>query len=224
MIQNHLLQILSLVLMEYKPRMTQRQIHNEKVRVLKKIKPLPAKYHLLGQYSSYKKELKEAGLKNKGTETFAKIVLNCENKKWDGVSLILKTGKRLKRKCGQIRINFKKSPKTIRNITDIGHNNLIIDIYPKQDISLELNTIDFSGKKSRKQVKFLFSKESEFGPNTIDEYSILLEEAIKGNKTLFARDDEIRESWKIVGKINRIKKRCKMVIYKDHTDPEKVKN
>lgn len=214
MIQNHLLQVLSLILMERPLKLESKRIHDEKVRILKNIEVLEAGNHLIGQYKSYK-------AKGSRTETFARIVLNCRTKQWDGVKLVLRTGKRLKRKYGQIRINFKAIPEDFVNgLEGVRDNKIIIDIYPKQDVTIWLNTRNPLVYEKTEAAKFEFCRECEFGPNTADEYATLLEEVVRGDKTLFTRSDEVKESWRIVDKIEKMKKKIKFLRYKDCSEPE----
>jgi len=223
MIQSHLLQALSLLLMEESLSFEVNKIHDEKVKVLKNIKILTADRCLLGQYEGYRKEQEKAGLKMNKIETFAKIELNCKTKRWDGVKLVLRTGKKLKRKFGQIRINFKPIHNSVsRNFIGINNNKIIIDIYPKQDVVISMNTNTPEQNNEVKPVKFEFCRECEFGPNTTNEYAILLNEIIRGDKTLFTRSDEVRESWRIVEDIVKIRKKIKFVIYKDNSEPEDI--
>ncbi|MAG76033.1 MAG: glucose-6-phosphate dehydrogenase [Colwelliaceae bacterium] len=216
MVQNHLLQVLSLVLMDLPKSLKPEKVHDEKVKVLKKLELSDIKKQVFGQYASYASELKKKGLKDKKTETFVKLELNCKSKRWDGVPLILRTGKKLPDKKGCIEIKFKPS---LLNKSS-GSNRLVIDIYPKQDATLWLNSRDTHSKGMSKPVKFEFCRECVFGPNTADEYSVLIDEAVSGNKTLFARDDEVKEAWKIVDSIEKVKKKCKFIVYKDEGDPE----
>ena len=203
MIQNHLLQVLSIVLMESPKSLSSDSIHDEKIKILKKLEVKNS--NLFGQYSGYKKEIENKKLKDNKTETFAEVELNCKTKRWNGVKLVLRTGKKLKRKYGQININFKKSKNPFVD-SKMDSNKITIDIYPKQDVNIHLNTRD-PLIDSIKRVNFEFCRDCNFGPNSADEYSFLLSEVIKGNKMLFARSDEIRECWKIADKIQEIKKK-----------------
>ncbi|MEI6731468.1 MAG: glucose-6-phosphate dehydrogenase [archaeon] len=210
MIQSHLLQIVSIILMD------KGDIHDEKKKVMDSLELMPMDHQLIGQYSSYGSELKSKSLEYGKTETFAKIVLNCKNKRWDGVPIVIRTGKKVKKKKGQVIISFKSSEKGLPG------NKILINMYPKQDIVMSLNARDPFSEKL-KEVNFEFSREKEFGPNTVDEYSVLIGEAISGDKTLFARDDEVQASWKIVEKIENNRKDIKFVIYEDGIDPESIK-
>jgi glucose-6-phosphate 1-dehydrogenase len=220
MIQNHLLQVLSLVLMDKPSEFSSKKICEEKVKVLKSLKVLNHENHVLGQYKSYNKEVKDAKLENNKTETFAKIVLESSMKKWKGVKLILKTGKKLDKKKGQIKINF-KSEKVPKNFFEgVKDNKIVFDIYPKQDVNIFMNAKG-PYSKELKLVDFEFCEECHFGPNTPDAYSVLLNDILKGDKFMFAMDKEIRESWKIVEKIDKMKDKIKFVKYKDGEDPDK---
>jgi glucose-6-phosphate 1-dehydrogenase len=216
MIQNHLLQTASLVLMDEPKSLSPSHIHDEKVKILKNIKVLPFNNHLLGQYKSYKKEALKFGIKNSKTETFAKIVLNCKTKKWKNVDIILKTGKNLKRKTGLIIVNFKPIEGLFENEAE--NNKLIFHIYPTQDVIFKLNSKDFHNKIQ--QVDFEFCHECYFGPNTKTEYETLFHEVIKGDNTLFTRSDELRESWKITDKIIKMKNKIPFKYYENSTDPD----
>src|SRR3989338_799425 len=108
MVQNHMLQVLALLLMEEPEEWSADAIHDKKVEILKNLEVMSPKNNLLGQYSSYVQELSKYGLKPSKTETFAKLSLNCNMPRWNGVQLFLRTGKKLERKYGQIKIKFKQ--------------------------------------------------------------------------------------------------------------------
>jgi len=216
MVQSHLLQMLSLVLMERPKNLTQKNLKKEKVKILKNLEVVSAKF---GRYKSYKKELKKAGLKDVGTETFVKTTLNCKTKRWNGVKLNLRTGKKLNKKFGEIVINMKLTD-NYGKLKGVKNNKIIISIYPKQDVDIIMNT---SGKCTDcvSDVKFDFCKECKFGPNTSNEYASLLGEVVKGDKTLFTSSEEVKESWKIVESI--LKRKRKVIEYGDYANAELIK-
>jgi len=219
MFQNHLLQILSLILLNRPKSLDSKSIHAEKLKVLKDIEILGAENHFFGQYKSYKEELENKDLNDKKTETFLKVVLNCNNKRWNGVKLILTTGKKLDKKFGEIKINFKES--TIKHgYSGAKPNKILIGIYPKQDVNIVMNTLDVNQDSRVKDVKFEFCHACEFGPNTKSEYSVLLNEVLLGKKDLFASDEEIKECWKITEKLERMKEKIRFVYYEDGKNPE----
>ncbi|MBM3232606.1 hypothetical protein FJZ18_00360 [Candidatus Pacearchaeota archaeon] len=202
MIQSHLLQILALLLAE-----KQGNIHEEKRNILSDINIMDSPLNIIGQYKSYADELRAKEIPHSKTETFAQIALECKNSTWGGVPLIVSTGKKLKSKYGQIKISFKSEK-------GIPSNMLIVDIYPKQDIAMILNS-RMPGSDMFKPVRLEFCRECEFGPNSPDEYSVLLNEIIKGENLLFPKYEEVRESWRIVEDIESLRKGMNLVIYDD---------
>ena len=212
MIQSHLLQILALILIETPSELSAQEIHRRKFEVLSLIQPYEAQQHLLGQYRSYAHELSARSLTPSSTETFAHLVLNCTHERWKGVPLVLRTGKKLKTKYGCIRIIFTPSP-------HLPANELLIDMYPLQNITLILNSRTPGTSQQVKPVRLEFCRDCEFGPNSPDEYSVLLGEILQANSLLFPRYEEIRASWKIVEKIEAMKKTIPFVIYDDFSEP-----
>ncbi|MDO8563847.1 MAG: hypothetical protein Q7R87_02475 [Nanoarchaeota archaeon] len=173
MVQNHLLQLLSIVLADFK---NNEEIHNKKVEALSKLKVVNSKENLLGQYNSYAKEINVKMLKDVKRETFVNIILECKNEKWKGVKLILRTGKMLGKKESYIKIKFKDGKEKIFSI--------------------------FPGKKG------------------LDEYSFLLENAVNGGKDYFASDEEVKECWRIVEDIEKLKDKIRFVKYEDGKSPQ----
>lgn len=221
MIQNHLLQILSLVLMEMPSKLDSENIHAKKIEILKNLELGNLSEFVLGQYQEYKEEAEKAGVQFSKIETFAKVVLNCRLERWNGVKLILRTGKKLERKYGQIKINFKKQ-EFESGFEKLSSNKIIIDIYPKQDIKICMNTIHPEKNKELESVMLKFSRESTFGPNTSDEYATLLNELIKTDRTLFIRSEEVKESWKILENIEKMRDKIKFVTYSSEKDLENL--
>ncbi|MGM5483681.1 MAG: hypothetical protein ACQER9_02055 [Nanobdellota archaeon] len=213
MIQNHLLQVVSLVLADksdFKPV----KLHKNKVDVLKNLKLKKTRYNTLGQYKNYKEETLQKGINYKKTETFANLVLECINKRWKGVPITLRTGKKLNKKEGKVIIRFKGNYK-------ISQNKLEIDIQPKQDASFYFNIYKL-GKEKIENVKFNFCHECYFGPNTSDGYSRIINEIIQGNKTLFSVKKEQEIAWKITEDIEKNKHNFRFIYYKKDSDPQKI--
>jgi len=223
MVQNHMLQVLALLLMEEPEEWSADAIHDKKVEILKNLEVMSPKNNLLGQYSSYVQELSKYGLKPSKTETFVKLSLNCNTPRWNGVQLFLRTGKKLERKYGQIKIKFKQAAECVKaSISGIKDNSIVIDIYPKQDVRIFMNS-RIPGKINEVHpISFDFVHESYFGPNTINEYTTLLEDVILGDKTLFTRSDELLESWRVIEQIEAIREKIPFVLYQDGGEPEKI--
>lgn len=220
MFQSHLLQVLSLLLMEPRDDANSKTIHTEKLKILQQIEVMPPKEQLIGQYKSYSKELKEQNLDQKHTETYAKIKLNCNNERWNGVPIIIQTGKMLHEKAAKITISFKK-PKFCSDKTpcDFEANKIILEIQPKQDINFSFNIFEL-GSKEIKSVEGNFCHDCEFGANTADGYENIFEDVIKGDQTRFSTSEQIKESWKITDKLLSKKDEIPFIIYDDFKTPE----
>jgi glucose-6-phosphate 1-dehydrogenase len=132
--QNHLFQILTLVAMERPCTLDAEDIRDEKVKVLRCIKPLTADKILLGQYGK-SADGKEDGYlddptvpKDSVTPTFAAAVFNIANERWDGVPFIVKCGKAMNEKKTEIRIQFEDVPGSI--FPGLSRNELVIRVQP----------------------------------------------------------------------------------------------
>ena len=221
MLQNHLLQMTALLLMERPSSLAVSAFHDAKVQALEHLHIASADQHLLGQYTSYRDECKQAKIPYTKTETFAKIVLTCTLPRWKGVPIILRTGKKLLKKYGQLIVHFKPLSSSPFPEQTLAENQLIIDVYPEQDIKLRLNTRNpTTGLLA--PINLLFSPKSHFGPNTSDEYATLLGDVLRGEHLLFTRFDEVQAAWKIVEQIEQMRIKIPFVLYADGTDPEKI--
>ncbi|WP_343188043.1 glucose-6-phosphate dehydrogenase [Buchnera aphidicola (Ceratoglyphina bambusae)] len=225
MVQNHLLQILSIIAMEEPKKIDSDSIRDEKVKILKSLHFIKEheidKKTSIGQYKTGKinnilvpSYISETSKKKNNTETFVAIKININNKKWKDIPFYLRTGKRLKKKCSKIVIVFKKNKSKIFNKYLNSHENkLTIYLEPKERIYLEfLNKVPNLNKKCKlknSKMKFIYSK--NFGKKSIpDAYEKLLLECILGDQSLFVRRDEVEQSWKWIDNIINIwKKRSK---------------
>lgn len=198
-VQNHMLQILSLIAMEQPKKLQAKYIRSQKAYVLKKLK---FKNAVLGQYKGYTKE-KNVN-KDSKTETFAALKLQIDNKRWSGVPFYLKTGKYLDKKEVAVHIKFKMVKCLLPQGCPTDSNYLTIKIYPNDGFYLELNS-----KEPRTNniipVKMKFCHSCLFGPNTSEAYENLLFDVIKGDQSAFVRSDEIEYCWKLVDKIDKSK-------------------
>lgn len=192
-VQNHMLQLLALVAMEAPVHLTAQHIRDEKIKVLKAIQ---ADGLVLGQYAGYQQE---PGVDpGSSTETFAALKLAIANKRWKGVPFYLLTGKFLKEKKALIYIKFRDAPCLLfEGKCTFTSNELIIMIQPNEGFFLNVNT-KVPGKMDIAPVKMDFCHSCVFGPNTPDAYENLLLDVIRGDQSVFIREDEVEESWKIV--------------------------
>jgi glucose-6-phosphate 1-dehydrogenase len=218
-VQNHLLQVLSMVAMEPPISSEPQNIHIEKNKVLKAIRKFKTEEVLQNtvraQYtgnkdSSVNSYLEEAGVKkNSKTETFAACRLFIDNWRWHGVPFYLRAGKRLEKNRTEICICFKELPHSI--FKEIGSalaaNRLYIRIQPDESITLKLNTKTPGMDMKMANVNLRFSYETEFGSYRPDAYERLLLDALKGNSALFLSNSEIEEAWKFIDPIIEVWKK-----------------
>ena len=211
-VQNHMMQILSLVAMEPPTHLHATSIHNEKVKVLESIRPLPEDHldqvAIRGQYGkgfingkavkSYREE--DNVNPNSYVETYVALQLFIDNWRWAGVPFYLRAGKRMPKKSTEIAITFKKAPGYLfEGVTSsIEANTLVIRIQPDEGISFKINCKVPGLNNVIQPVKMDFRYGSYFGSTPPEAYERLICDCMAGDHTLFARDDEVLESWKLL--------------------------
>ncbi len=211
MVQNHVLQLLCLVAMEPPANLDPDSVRNEKVKVLRSLRPITSLEEVRhrtvrGQYRAGVADGKtvpgyneETGGGASDTETFVALQANIDNWRWAGVPFYLRTGKRLPSKTSQIVIQFRDVPHSIFPGESLLANRLIIRLQPEEDISLSLmnETPSLEGVQLR-SVALNLSLTDAFkneAPRRRIAYERLLLEAIRDNQTLFVRRDEIEAAW-----------------------------
>jgi len=216
MVQNHMLQVLSLIAMEPPVSLEAEAVRDEKVKLLKSIRPLTpedvAKQIVRGQYFAgavdgqprpgYRQETKVNPGSN--VETFAALKLLIDNWRWSGVPFYLRTGKNLPMSASEVRIQFRPTPNVLfaaKCGNSLGANALTLRLQPNEGISLRFNGKVPGTTLGARPVRMHFSYDSEFGAYTPEAYERLLLEAIAGDATLFIRRDEVETAWQIVDSI-----------------------
>ena len=215
MLQNHMLQILCLVSMEPPTSINSESIRDEKLKVLRSLKPISQdeieNNCVIGQYkdgaiggktkASY---LDEEGVKEKSkTETFISLKLQIDNWRWSGVPFFLRTGKRMSEKRSEIVVQFKEVPHNIFDSDQKQKNNqLIIQLQPEESIKLKIMIKEptASGFKLQELPLDLFFDEY-YEDDHLDAYERLLLDAIERKSSLFMRRDEVEESWMFIDKL-----------------------
>lgn len=208
--QNHVMQLLSLVCMEPPASLDPDAIRDEKVKVLKAIRPLNSddiiNHCVRGQYKEgYISGEKVNGYRNElnvnpesQVETFAACRLFIDNWRWQGVPFYLRSGKRLTKRTTEIAIVFKEPPHVLfqkmKQKTEA--NVLVMRIQPDEGIALKINCKVPGPSNPVVPVKMDFKYSSFFGLTPPEAYERLILDAILGDSTLFAREDEVFESWK----------------------------
>ena len=214
-VQNHMMQLLSLVAMEPPVDLSARAIRDEKVKVLQSIRPLTeedfAHSVVRGQYGpgyingekviGYREEENVSTSSN--IETYTAIKLFIDNWRWAGVPFYLRGGKRLPKRGTEIAITFKDAPGVLfqQRGTKNDANVLAMRIQPDEGISMKINCKVPGPNSPIQPVKMDFRYGSYFGQTPPEAYERLIWDCIMGDSTLFARSDEVAQSWQILSPI-----------------------
>lgn len=218
MIQSHLLQLMTLVAMEPPVSMEPEAIRDEKVKVLKSIRPIPQSavhaHAFRAQYTSGMLDgehvqgyLEEPNVpRDSVTETYAAAKFYIDNWRWRGVPFYLRTGKRMARGQSAVSIRFKHPPQQLFRDTQIEMmqpNWILLGIQPDECLRIELSVKE-PGLEMKRRITSLdasFRREDEA---STDAYEDLLLDVIKGDSTLFLRYDEVEWAWRVVDPILKV--------------------
>ncbi len=213
MLQNHLIQILTLVAMDPPLSLDADNIRDEKVKVLKALRPITVdnvfESSVRGQYAkgflhgnAVPGYLEEEGANTQSnTESFVALKAEIDNWRWAGVPFYLRTGKRMANKESEIVVYFKNPAHNLFSdfYRELPPNKLTIRLQPKEGVEIQmLNKVPGLVESQRLQTTKLdlsFSDAFE-GQRIPDAYERLLLEVIQGNQALFVRRDEVEASWK----------------------------
>ena len=218
MVQNHMLQVLSLIAMEPPVSLEAESVRDEKVKLLQSIRHLTpedvAHQIVRGQYFAgfadgqlrpgYRQEQKVKADSN--VETYVALKLLIDNWRWSGVPFYLRTGKYLPKSASEVRIQFRPTPNVLFAAqcgNKLDANALTLRLQPNEGISLRFNGKVPGISTSVRPVRMHFSYDAEFGAYTPEAYERLLLEAIAGDATLFIRRDEVETAWQIVDSIRK---------------------
>ncbi|QIL46945.1 glucose-6-phosphate dehydrogenase [Vagococcus coleopterorum] len=216
MIQNHTLQVVSLLAMEPPKTFTERDIRSAKIAALNDIKLYSAEEvaenFVRGQYDAnpntgqlaYRQEPNVAP--ESQTETYVAGKLTIENQRWQGVPFFIRSGKRLSKKETIIHIVFKSdlNPFATKEAAGLLPNNILtIYIQPTEGFSLTLNGKEIGDNFKIEPLKLAFEHSSEALDNSPEAYEKLLLDCLKGDGTNFTHWDEVAQSWRIVDVIRQ---------------------
>ncbi len=212
-VQNHVMQVLSLTCMEPPASIDPQGIRDEKVKILRAV-DIPTREEVLrdavrAQYEGglvdgaeargYRDE--ENVAPNSATETYVAMRLRVDNWRWAGVPFYVRTGKRLAKRVTEVVMEFKDVPHLPFKASDargLGRNLLIMRIQPDEGIMLRFGAKVPGGAFQVRSVAMDFSYEESFGSDPHDAYERLLLDAMTGDPTLFIRTDEVDQAWSIV--------------------------
>ena len=215
MVQNHLMQLLSLVAMEPPTAFTAASVRDRKMDALASVQPLVGEDSdadaqvVRGQYaagwvagdqvSGYREE-PGVGPQSR-TETYAALRMDLDSWRWAGVPFYLRTGKRLPKRITEIAIQFKRPPLEIfRRVTptSVSPNLLIVNVQPDEGISVRFQAKLPGSRMQLAPVMMNFRYGSAFGGGVPEAYETLLLDALLGDATLFARHDFVETSWSLI--------------------------
>jgi glucose-6-phosphate 1-dehydrogenase len=206
MFQNHLLQLLMITAMESPARYTSEFIRDEKVKVLRAIKPMTggdfARDTVRGQYEGYRQA--NGVPPDSQAATFAALKLHVENWRWQGVPFYLRSGKVMSCRTSQIVIQYREPPIMMFREGPRSHfdtNKLVIQIQPAEGIQLHFQTKVPDAGMQLQTTDLNFEFASEFKATMPDSYQRLLLDAMNGDASLFARSDEVEVAWSIIDPI-----------------------
>ena len=195
-VQNHMLELLSLVAMEPPSMLTGDDIRDVRAAVLKDVEVVDG---ILGQYEDYKKEPHIDP--NSQTETYASLLLHVNNPRWAGVPFYLKTGKCLGAKKTEIQIKFKKTDCLLLKGCPMESNYLTIGIYPRGTFYVSLNAKKPGTFMDVVPVQMEFCHSCLFKEISPESYEVIIYETINGEKSISVRFDEIECLWKVTDKL-----------------------
>ncbi|MCX5478763.1 glucose-6-phosphate dehydrogenase [Kaistia geumhonensis] len=215
MVQNHILQLLCLVAMEPPNQFEADAMRDEKLKVLRSLKPITASdleaVTVRGQYRAGASAggpvpgyLQELGSDDSVTETFVALKAEIENWRWSGVPFYIRTGKRLPARLSEIVVSFKSIPHSIFGSAagQLVSNQLVMRLQPDEGVRLWLMIKDPGpGGMRLRHVPLDMSFAQTFKVRSPEAYERLLMDVIRGNATLFMRRDEVEAAWKWIDPI-----------------------
>jgi glucose-6-phosphate 1-dehydrogenase len=216
MIQNHVLQLLSLVAMEPPTAFAALAVRDEKAKVLRAIRPISFEHvhesAVRGQYAAgwangqevpaYRAEPKVSPTST--TETYAALRVHIDNWRWADVPFYLRSGKRLAKRVSEISIQFRRVPHLLFRgavMEGIEPNLLSLRIQPKEGISLKFSAKSPATTMRIRPVQMDFRYGESFGATPPTAYETLLLDCMLGDSTLFNRDDAVELAWQLVDPI-----------------------
>jgi len=216
LVQNHMLQLLPLLCMEPPVSFSAHAVRDEKVKVLHAIDPptpeqvsriaVPARYDsgvVAGE--EVKGYLEEDDVpEDSSTETYAALRLRVDNWRWAGVPIYLRAGKRLARKVTEIAVTLKPVPHLAfqhEGSVGVQPNQIVLTMQPNEGVSISIGA-KIPGTRMRiRPVNMQFLYGTAFMSESPEAYERLIMDAMRGDATLFTRDDEVEAQWTIIDPI-----------------------
>ncbi len=202
MVQNHMMQLLCLIAMEPPYHFDPDAVRDEKLKVIRALKPVPPENIVRGQYTAAGGEpgyIEHSENPASRTESYIALKVNVSNWRWQGVPFYLRTGKRLRARASEIAITFKQPPHAIfDDAKGWLENVLVIRLQPNEGMNLMV-MIKEPGPGGMRLMQvpldMSFADAIDDGEDVPDAYERLIMDVIRGNQTLFMRGDEVEAAW-----------------------------
>jgi glucose-6-phosphate 1-dehydrogenase len=197
-VQNHLFQVLCNLAMEPPVRTDSENLRDEKVKVLKAIRPLEPQDLVRGQFRGYRQE---PGVRSDSkVETFAALRLEVDSWRWKGVPFWIRAGKNLPVTCTEVLGRFRLPPTVIREST-LAQNHMRFRISPEMTIAMGTTVLAPGEALRGESVEMVASRHPR--PEEMEAYERVLGDAMTGDATLFARRDYVEEAWRIIDPVQK---------------------
>lgn len=204
MVQNHLMQLLCLTAMEPPSTFSADAVRDEKLKVIRALEPVDPECLVRGQYGGgpgVRSYLGDAGIDDSKTESYVAFRCGIANWRWAGTPFYLRTGKRLRKRLSEVAIVFRSLPHSIfSDHESIDGNVLAIRLQPNEGITMRL-TIKEPGPGGMRLTNVPLDMSFADAPllemkELTNAYERLIMDVIRGNQTLFMRNDEVEAAWK----------------------------
>ncbi len=196
-IQNHMLQVLSMLTMDAPAERDPEALRDEKARLLKSITPLTAKRVVRGQFDGYRDE--DGVAKDSTVETFAAVRLHVDSWRWSGVPFLIRAGKCLPTTATEILVEFRRPPQIVFDEPHPGDPNAVrFALSPDVAIALRARAKVPGEELVGEDVELLARHHH---PDEMPPYERLIGDAMRGDPTFFAREDGVQAAWKVIDPI-----------------------
>jgi len=194
-IQNHMLQVVAMLTMEPPGSNSPDGIRDEKAKVMRAIRPLGSASVVRGQYRGYRQETGVA--RDSEVDTFAAVKLEIDSWRWSGVPILIRAGKHLPKTATEVMVQFHSPPQRFiaRQSLDHPHNYIRIRFSPEEVIAVGAVVRKEGENEELQPVELLVSRQSV---DEVPPYARLLQSAMAGDSSLFARADTVEAQWRIV--------------------------
>jgi glucose-6-phosphate 1-dehydrogenase len=199
MVQTHLLQVLTFLAMEPPPSFEPERLRDEKAKVLRAMGPVHPERVVRGQYLGYRDEKDVPS--DSEVETYVALRAEIDNWRWAGVPFFLRAGKRLQRRQAEATVVFRDVPHQIFENAGSGStepNRLAMQLQPDEGVSISF-TVQRPGLGiALEQASLDFDYGQAFDTPLVEAYELLLLESMRGDHTLFTREDSVERAWEVL--------------------------